>query len=438
VNCLTNNESEAILEGAAASPDHENVDVMYPGLNGRRIAMVTFSCYPGDARPRRSIKALLSQGACIDLICLMDGSNPSRENVGALHITRLAIKQRRTGTLAYVWQYFTFIVQSSLILAVRASLQRYDLVYVNNMPDILIISAMVPKALGAKVILDMHDPMPELMSTIYSLTAKSTAVRLIAALEKWSLARAHRVLTVNLACKRLFSSRSCSADKVGVIMNTPDESIFKLNYPARMHASPTPTRRPYVIMYHGSLVERNGLALAVEAFAHLRKRVPNTELRIYGRHGLYLDKVLEKARTLDVDDAVHYLGPKSLDELVTEIRNCDVGVIPNHLNPFTEINTPVRIFEYLSQGKPVIAPRTHGILEYFNDDSLILFEAGSLADLTSQLYYAYEHPDAVRETIIRGQKVLMAHTWAKERERLLDQVNELVSVRLVGKSLVAL
>ena len=48
---------------------------------------------------------------------------------------------------------------------------RYDLIYIHNMPDILVFSALVPKAFGAKVILDQHDPMPELMMTIFNLKA---------------------------------------------------------------------------------------------------------------------------------------------------------------------------------------------------------------------------------------------------------------------------
>ena len=46
-------------------------------------------------------------------------------------------------------------------------------------------------------------------------------------------------------------------------------------------------------------------------------------------------------------DAVRYLGPKSLEEIVTAIQSCDVGVIPNRNNAFTEINTPTRIAKYV-------------------------------------------------------------------------------------------
>jgi hypothetical protein len=37
------------------------------------------------------------------------------------------------------------------------------------MPDVLVFSSLVPKLLGAKVVLDLHDPMPELMEAIFNL-----------------------------------------------------------------------------------------------------------------------------------------------------------------------------------------------------------------------------------------------------------------------------
>ena len=102
---------------------------------------------------------------------------------------------------------------SAGLLAWRSLRQRYDLVYIHNMPDVLVLSALIPKIFGAKVILDLHDPMPELMTTIFNLDKDSFAVRLIGRLEKWSMALADRVLTVNIACKRIFGSRSVAQKK---------------------------------------------------------------------------------------------------------------------------------------------------------------------------------------------------------------------------------
>ena len=129
--------------------------------------------------------------------------------------------------LSYAVQYSIFILMSASILAWRSLKRRYDLIYVHNMPDILVFSALVPKALGAKVILDQHDPMPELMMTIFNLKENSLGVRVIRKLEQWSIECANLVITVNVACKRIFAARSCRPEKIGIVMNSPDGDIFR-------------------------------------------------------------------------------------------------------------------------------------------------------------------------------------------------------------------
>ena len=394
--------------------------------------MVTFSHYPGDPRPRRAIDALVSQGMQVDLICLEDGKTPRREVSGSIDVLRIPIKNRRGGKLAYAYQYSVFILISSVIFAWRTLARRYDLVYVHNMPDILVVSALAPKLFGAKVILDLHDPMPELMTTIFGLKRESFGVRLISWIEKWSMARADAVLTVNLQCKKIFASRSCRSEKIGVVMNSPDEKSFPFREARRAASSKEDRDGRFVIMYHGSIVERNGLDLAVEALSRVKETVPVAELRVYGPSTPFLERVMEKARSKGLDTSIRYLGPRRLEELVREIEDCDVGVIPNHRNSFTEINTPTRIFEYLSLGKPVIAPRTPGIQDYFNEQSLVFFEPGDPESLARSIEYAFRHPAQLGEIAERGQEVYGEHNWTKERQQLVGVVGYLLGKQFAG------
>jgi len=389
--------------------------------------MVMFSSYPQDPRPRRAADALLKEGASVDLICLATETAPKHEISNGIGVRRIAIKHRRGGKLAYAYQYLAFILISASILALRSLKRRYDLVYVHNMPDILVLSALIPKALGARVILDQHDPMPELMTTIFGLGQDSLIVRLIRRLEKWSLGRANLVLTVNMACKRIFASRSCTPEKIGVVMNSPDEEIFPLRISRAQPAIDQAPNSSFVIMYHGSLVERNGLDLAVEGLARVRKSVPGAELRVYGAKTAFLERVMELARDLGLEGAVRYFGPKRLEELVWEIEKCHVGIIPNQRNAFTEINTPTRIFEYLAMGKPVIAPSTPGILDYFTEDSLLFVQPGNSADIARQIeYVARNYQEAIR-VAERGQQIYLQHTWKQERTTLVGLVSGLLS-----------
>jgi len=404
-------------------------------LRGKRVAMLMFSHYPSDPRPRRALDALVREGMKVDLICLRDEGSASHEIVEGIDVLRLPMRNLRGGKLAYVYQYAAFISIVSAVLAWRALTRGYDLVYVHNMPDILVLSALIPKALGAKVILDLHDPMPELMVTIFKLDSDSLSVRLLKRIEKWSIARANSVVTVNRTFKHLFSSRSCGLDKIEVVMNTPDSEIFPLRPPLLALAKQVGDK--HVIMYHGSLVERNGLDLAVDALARVKQVIPGAELRIYGDKTPFLERVMDTANSRGLRGAVRYLGPKCLEDLVHEIEDCDVGVIPNHRNSFTQINTPTRIFEYLALGKPVIAPRTQGVQDYFTDDSMIFFEAGDAEDMAKSIEYAFYHPAQVTETVRRGQAVYRTHLWQKERARLIGVVAGLLekdSTRINSKS----
>ncbi len=388
------------------------------GLRGRRAAVLLFAHYPSDPRPRRGAEVLVNEGMHVEVFCLKGGKDePARETFKGVRIWRLSLKRRRGGRFAYLFQYSAFVLSSFFFLAFRSLRGRFALVHVHNMPDVLVFSALVPKALGAKVILDLHDPMPELMMTIFGLEPSSFAVRVLERLERWSTAFADVVLTVNLACKRIFASRSCPLDKIHVVMNSPDEDIFAFR---PMAGAPTDGSRPFVIMYHGSIVERNGLDVAVRALAAVRRVVPRAELHIYGESTPFLERVMEAAHRDGLTDAVRRFGGKSLEDIRAAIDGCDVGIIPNRRTIFTEINTPTRIFEYLSRGKPVITGRARGVQDYFGDDALFLFELGDAKDLARSIVHVYEHPEDVERVVKLGQEVYLPHRWSEERRGLVD------------------
>ena len=388
-----------------------------------------FSHYPADPRPRRAAEALAAQGANIDLICLRDGDGePAHETYGNINVRRVRLKRHRGGKLGYVAQYAAFVLASFFYLGRRSLTRHYDLVHVHNMPDILVFSAIVPKLLGAKIILDLHDPMPELMQTIFKLPEDSFSVLVLKRLEQWSIRFADLVLTVNLACKKIYSSRSCHPDKIKVVINSPDDEVFRFQSgdACRLHGKNGNGSKPFVILYHGSLVRRNGFDLAMESLEKVKKTISSVRLRVCGKRTDFFEQVMESARQRGLDRNVDYLGPCNLNEIVGAIEDCDLGIIPNHRNIFTEINTPTRIFEYLALAKPVIAPKAKGIQDYFGDNDLIFFELGNADDLARKIEFAYSHPEEVADTVKRGQDVYLSHTWSLERLSLLNSISELL------------
>jgi glycosyltransferase involved in cell wall biosynthesis len=209
------------------------------------------------------------------------------------------------------------------------------------------------------------------------------------------------------------------------VLNSPDERIFRFHEPQVRLRNGSDGQRPFVVLYHGSLVRRNGLDLAVDALEIVRREIPAARLMICGKRTSFLDEVMESVARRGLTPVVEYLGGKDLEGIVSAIQQCDVGVIPNHRNLFTELNTPTRILECLALGKPVIAPRARGIQDYFDEEDLIYFELGDSRDLAEKIKYAYSNSQDVEQTVKRGQRIYRNHTWTSEKANLLNAFVEL-------------
>lgn len=389
-----------------------------------RIASVLFSDYPADARPRREAEALVEAGMLVDVICLQGDGQQREEETDGVHVYRLRVKHTRGGRLRYLWEYGWFILLAFFKLSVLHAVKGYDVVHVHNMPDALVFSALLPRLSGAKIILDLHDPMPELCMTKYSISASHPAIRLLYFLEKQSIRFAHTVLTPNQSFRDIFILRGCPERKICIVMNSPCEKIFR-NDMATADKVIERKDGQFVIMYHGLVAERSGLDTALRAMILLRGKIPNLAFHVFGA-GDFLEEFLRLVDKLNLAEMVAYHGVVSLEIIAQAIRSIDVGIIPNRMTPFTNLNLPTRIFEYLFVAKPVIAPRTKGILDYFDESSLFFFDPGDPQSLADRILEVFKNSAQCRGVVKQGLKIYQAYRWELQREHFIKVVRSLI------------
>lgn len=389
----------------------------------RRSAMVTYSPYPADPRVRREAEALAEAGMSVDVICITDGSGSKKESVHGVNVYRLPFSRRRAGKLRYACEYGWFLFTAFFTLTYLYVRKRYDIVHVHNMPDVLVFCALVPRLCGAKVILDLHDPSPEVFMAKYGVDKAQFVVRLLGLAEKFSIWFAHLVLTPNLSFKRLFVSRGCPHAKIHVIMNSPLESIFRGPGNGSRRCL-TDGEQKFVIMYHGMITERNGVDLAIRAINAVRHEIPDVTFELYGA-GDFVDRCLSLVTELGLDDAVTFRGCVPLETIAEAIESVDVGLVSNRPSVHWEHAMPTRIFEYLSMGKPVIAPRTGGILDYFSADDLYFFESGNTQSIAEAIMDVCRNRTQRLKRIERGMAVYQRHRWQIQRHRLQELVGAL-------------
>ena len=170
-------------------------------------------------------------------------------------------------------------------------------------------------------------------------------------------------------------------------------------------------------MFHGMIVEKHGLDTMVDALKILRNKITNLEMIICG-YGEYEPQLLNAIKEFNLDDVVNFMGEVTIEKIAETIPQIDVGIIPNKINPFTQINFPTRIFEYLINKKPTVVPKTIGIRDYFEYDAIFYFESGNAESLADAIFKIYKEPDKSADIVNKGYEVYQSYTWERESKNL--------------------
>ncbi len=200
--------------------------------------------------------------------------------------------------MRYVTRYTTFLLLASVVVAARHLRRPYDLVQVHSMPDILVLAGLIPRLLGARVVLDLHEVMPEFFATKFGRPISHPAVKLVVAAERLSIKLADHALTCTEQMRDAFVSRGAPAEKITVILNSADENVFRAVDSAR----PSSADR-FTLVCHGSIEERYGLDVVVEALALLPDELSDVHFDIYG-DGAFRPRLERLAEDRGVADRV--------------------------------------------------------------------------------------------------------------------------------------
>ena len=116
---------------------------------------------------KREAEALLDHGYDVHVLCLRKDGEPAREIVNSVKVRRLPVGHRRGTIGRYLLEYNAFFALPTLGLTKLHARHRLHAVQVNTMPDYLVFATLLPRLGGAKVVLHMHEPMPELFGTLF-------------------------------------------------------------------------------------------------------------------------------------------------------------------------------------------------------------------------------------------------------------------------------
>ncbi len=384
------------------------------------VLLLAYTHYESDPRVIRAAEAALEGGFSVDVIALRRPGQTSCETVRGVCVFRVQARYRGASRLKYLLEYVKFLVRCAVMSARLGISRRYKVVHVHNMPDALVFAALVPKVFGAKVILDIHDPMPETYASKYRSFAHNAVNRLLLLEEKLSVSFADHTITVSDPVRDgILVPRGYPKDGIGVVANFADESIFTpLAYP--------PIDGMIRFVFHGTILERYGLGTLVKAVAQVRHR-DRIQVRIIGEgdFSAELSALILKHGVGDVVEFVNQVYP--LYDIPKILSDCHVGLVPLDIGTSVVANfaLPLKLAEYTCLGLPSITVRNAAIEYYFRSDECMFFDSGDVTALVRLIDRVVEQPGCLTEYRKRLAGVRDRLSWKKEKEKYIAMLRSM-------------
>jgi glycosyltransferase involved in cell wall biosynthesis len=378
----------------------------------------------------------LAQGTEVDVICLRSRGEPAWATVDGVEVHRLPVKRHAGGHTTRLLEYLNFFALAFFRLTSLHLRRRYNVVQIHNLPDFLVFAALIPKLIGARVILDLHDLMPEFYAERYQRSLDSPSVRLVR-WQEWLACRfADHIITVTELWRQALIERGQPADKVSVVMNVADDRIFHRHAagngdsgqhgPETGSASKAKDDGCLHLIYHGTIDQRYGLDLALRAINLVRQTAPNVRLTIHGG-GEHRRTLIRLSDELGLQDCVHFsthFVPTA--DLPKLLKQADLGIVPYRNGVFTGGILPTKLMEYAALGIPAIAARTPAVAAHFDETTVQLFTPGDVDELAHCILTLYRDRTRLANLARNIEKFNERYNWPDQRTTYLQLVNRLI------------
>jgi len=384
--------------------------------------MIAYTFYPSDARVRLEAETLAAQnGNQVTVLTPKINETPNNYVLNGVIVKELnSLKYTDYSFHKYLLSYIKFTFCAFLACTKLYLHKILDVVHIHNMPNFLIFAAIVPRIFGKKIVLDLHDSVPEIYAAKFH--SSSSKIFKILCLEEYvCTCLAQKLLCVNNIQRNLLVERGIPSEKITVIMNMPDTNMFS---PREEKQYKPEKNEKFRLVYHGTITRRLGIDLAIRAVSSLVHSIPNIEFHIWG-HGDYLNACKKLSQTLGVQDYIFFHDTVPVHKLQEILCEMDLGVVPNRQSIATEIMLPVKLLEYVAMEIPVVVPKLKTIQYYFSNDMVSYFDPGDVKSLSRAVYTLYSNKILRIKQSRNALGFLQKYRWHRHRNDFLNLYNML-------------
>jgi glycosyltransferase involved in cell wall biosynthesis len=312
------------------------------------------------------IRALLELGHSIDLVTYPFGRDVSLPGLRVFRCLRPPfVRDVRIGpSLAKIPLDLTL----TLTALRRAASDRYDAVHSHEEGSY--IGVVIAAALGVPHLYDMHSSLPQQL-TNFAFSRSRVLARVFTWMERFVVRRSRVVVVI---CPHLQDVVRAIEPGVPAVLieNAPGSGDAPVpGSGARIRTEFGLSTDAPIVLYTGTFEAYQGLDLLFGAATHVMARRPDVRFLLAGGRPDQIAAARVQAERAGIGASVIFAGQRDAEEIPLFLDAADVLVSPRSIGT----NTPLKIYQYLRSGRPIVATRLLTHTQVLTDEVAILTTA---------------------------------------------------------------
>ena len=386
--------------------------------------------YPWDVRVEKINDTLVTEKHKVFIACRNQAMKKLFEYDRNVEIHRMPFIKKSTIINSAIGFPFFFNPFWLIHLQKIAQNKKIDLILVRDLP--LALSAIwVGNKLKVPVVLDMAENYPLMLKSMYNFEKKYFSnfilrnSKIAEFVEKIVLKKINQVIVVIEESLERLVNMGVDPLKISMVKNTPISSMIHNDRKIPIPEDPFfKDKNRLVVLYNGLTNPTRGVLDLVRQFAEIKNRIPGVRLVINGK-GYDDNKIRLEIKRLKLEEVVYHKGWVSHEDKVKYLYHCDIGIIPYHLTDHWHTTIPNKLFDYMSQKKPVLSTKVIPTARIINECKCgFVYEKNDINDLCNKMKNLSIKKE--REKLgNRGFKMIISkYNWDMEKPNILYSIQK--------------
>ncbi|QQG46199.1 MAG: glycosyltransferase [Candidatus Niyogibacteria bacterium] len=239
------------------------------------------------------------------------------------------------------------------------------------------------------------------------------------------LKRVSGIITISEGLKNFYIKNGAEAEKIMVSSDAVDFDSFNISLSkeeCRQKLNLPQDKK--IVLYSGHLYVWKGADILLEAVREYSTfNTQHSTLFVFvGGTEKDISSFKEKSSNFE---NVFVAGHRPHSEIPLWLKAADILVLPNSAREeiSRSFTSPLKLFEYMASGTPIIAFDSPSIREIVDTNEVLFFKPDDVHDLANKIKYALENYDEMQIKAVLAKEKVRGRTWLERAEKILSFIS---------------